>query len=570
MELRNSTAIAMNLTRKLLALAALFATISLTHGAEPKRLLLVTISTGFRHSSIEVTEKMLRELAAKSGDFVVIADSDHPDYPDYSPSAGGNRAGDEAWGSPFGPQLLDGTPGQQAFIRKLNDRASSPLSPLEFSIRDAQAAVTKAWQTQPSNPATITARLEDLRKAELALALAKGRYLEILQASDNRLTPQQLRVLSGKEPSAPAPRTTFAPQVGVATPLQQKAIAAANASQRFIDLLAAATTARTELVNASFAEPGGAAGLNTKIAALAAAERNLATARADELARIEASAGRFAPNVLKTLVSRSLMRETGNAQTDGGVKVFADMLNPGALKNYDGVFFASTVGTLPFPDLNGFYDWVRNGGAWLGNHASSDSMHGTASYFDMMGGEFTGHGSQTTEEMVVMDPDHPIGAALGVKTLTVRDEMYTFENANFDFSKVHTILSFTKAMNDGMHTPVGAAGQWPSVWVKNYGKGRVFYSALGHREDVVDPVLTVNSETERRNSPEVAQAYQRMILQGVRWALGIIPGDATPQIKAPTPAGGPDVVRGGRGGAPRAGAPVPAAPAAAPAPRAGQ
>jgi hypothetical protein len=156
--------------------------------------------------------------------------------------------------------------------------------------------------------------------------------------------------------------------------------------------------------------------------------------------------------------------------------------------------------------------------------------------------------------------ESPIGKAIGAKTITVRDEMYTFENQNFDLSKVHTILSFTKALNDGMHTPVGAPGQWPSVWIKTYGKGRVFYSALGHREDVVDPKGTGAGET-RLNPPEVAMAYQRMLLEGIRWGLSITgtAADATPQIKVPTPAGGPGVTRAGRGGA--APAAAPAAPA---------
>ena len=54
----------------------------LAAAATPKRLLVVTGSTGFRHSSIEVTEKALREMAQRSGDFVVISMMDHPDYPE--------------------------------------------------------------------------------------------------------------------------------------------------------------------------------------------------------------------------------------------------------------------------------------------------------------------------------------------------------------------------------------------------------------------------------------------------------------------------------------------------------
>ena len=177
--------------------------------SKPKRLLLVTISNGFRHSSIETTEKVIRELAAKSGDFVVISTSDHPDYPDYSASAGGPRAGDAAWGSPFGPQLLDGTPAQQMFIRRLNDWANSPLSPLEFAVRKARAELTTASLTEPPGSAALAARADAVAKAELAMALAKATQFQTLQASENRVTPQQVQVLAGKDSFSPCDRFQF-------------------------------------------------------------------------------------------------------------------------------------------------------------------------------------------------------------------------------------------------------------------------------------------------------------------------------------------------------------------------
>ena len=59
------------------------------------------------------------------------------------------------------------------------------------------------------------------------------------------------------------------------------------------------------------------------------------------------------------------------------------------------------------------------------------------------------------------------------------DEIYQFKN--FDRTKVHGLLTLDKHPND--KTP----GNYPIAWCKDYGKGRVFYTSLGHREDVWDP-----------------------------------------------------------------------------------
>jgi type 1 glutamine amidotransferase len=62
-------------------------------------------------------------------------------------------------------------------------------------------------------------------------------------------------------------------------------------------------------------------------------------------------------------------------------------------------------------------------------------------------------------------------------------------------------------------------------WCRMAGKGRVFYTSLGHREDLWsdDPKLG-----GRVNSVEMAKQYQAHILGGMKWALGLAEGSATP------------------------------------------
>ena len=64
---------------------------------------------------------------------------------------------------------------------------------------------------------------------------------------------------------------------------------------------------------------------------------------------------------------------------------------------------------------------------------------------------------------------------------------------------------------------------------KLYGKGRVFYTSLGHREDVWDATWK-DGKGQRKNSPEIAEAYQQHILGGIKWSLGLVRGNAKPQV----------------------------------------
>jgi type 1 glutamine amidotransferase len=59
---------------------------------------------------------------------------------------------------------------------------------------------------------------------------------------------------------------------------------------------------------------------------------------------------------------------------------------------------------------------------------------------------------------------------------------------------------------------------YPATWAHRYGKGRVFYTSMGHREDVwTNPV------------------FQQVLLGGINWAVGRVKADVTPNINKVTP-----------------------------------
>jgi type 1 glutamine amidotransferase len=192
------------------------------------------------------------------------------------------------------------------------------------------------------------------------------------------------------------------------------------------------------------------------------------------------------------------------AEFDQALKTSLAKLSPENLKNFDAVIFANTTGDLPLPDRQRFIDWVKDGNGFVAMHSGSDTFHGFRPYIEMLGGEFETHGAQVGVECLVQDPKHPSTRDLGESFCIEQEEIYLIKS--FDRAKVHNLLALDKHPNRKKEP-----GFFPIAWCKDYGQGKVFYTSLGHREDVW--------ENKR---------YQKHILGGIKWALGLEAGDATP------------------------------------------
>ena len=197
-------------------------------------------------------------------------------------------------------------------------------------------------------------------------------------------------------------------------------------------------------------------------------------------------------------------------QWDQSLKAALQKLSPESLKNYDGVLFASTTGDLPIPDPQGLLDWIKAGHAFIGVHAASDTFHHWPAYADMLGGEFKQHGRQVSVDCLNQDPQNPATAPLPETWTISQEEIYQFQN--YSPAKVHDLLIMAK------HPEDGSPGHFAVSWCKSYGAGRVFYTSLGHREDIWDTDATLK---DRRNSPEISKQYQAHVLGGIEWALGL-------------------------------------------------
>ena len=101
-------------------------------------------------------------------------------------------------------------------------------------------------------------------------------------------------------------------------------------------------------------------------------------------------------------------------------------------------------------------------------------------------------------EVFVQDSSHPACRDLP-RSFQIHDEIYEFKN--WDRSRVHVLLSMHK------HPQRDEKGDFPVAWTNRYGRGRMFYTSLGHREDVYENDL-----------------YLKHLTGGILWALGLKKG----------------------------------------------
>lgn len=225
------------------------------------------------------------------------------------------------------------------------------------------------------------------------------------------------------------------------------------------------------------------------------------------------------------------------------------------LKTFDAVFFYTTgeldLSDTQKADLIGF---VRKGKGFAGSHCATDTFYRWKAYGEMVGAYFDGHPWHEKVKVVVEDTKHPATKHLG-KTFEITDEIYQFRTP-YDRGKLRVLLRMD-ASKERAVTKINGKEVKPTdslelsyqggklianlnakdvnvqsfsfqaprgkrqdrdyalAWVKEYGKGKVFYTALGHRPEVWKD-----------------DRFRKHMLGGLRYVMGLEKGDATPQ---PTP-----------------------------------
>jgi type 1 glutamine amidotransferase len=182
------------------------------------------------------------------------------------------------------------------------------------------------------------------------------------------------------------------------------------------------------------------------------------------------------------------------------------------LDYFDAIIFYTTLEL----DLNAdqkadLLSFVKDDGkGFLGTHSATDTFYQWPEYGEMIGGYFDDHPWHQKVRVNVEDRKFPATEHFP-KSFEITDEIYQFKN--FSRDRVRVLMSIDTSSVDLTKKNVHRTDKdFAVTWVRNYGKGRVFYSSLGHREEVW-------------NRPDV----QKMWLEAVKWAMGITQGDATPR-----------------------------------------
>jgi type 1 glutamine amidotransferase len=143
------------------------------------------------------------------------------------------------------------------------------------------------------------------------------------------------------------------------------------------------------------------------------------------------------------------------------------------LKELDLIVPCWTMGSIEPDQLRPLLEAVRCGTGIAGLHGGmGDSFRQETEYQHMCGGQWVAHpGGLVTYTVHIVDPEHPL--TKGIKDFTVTSEQYYLHVDPADF--VLTTTNFGDVV-------------MPVSWTKMWGKGRVFYSSLGHNKEVVKQV----------------------------------------------------------------------------------
>ena len=187
--------------------------------------------------------------------------------------------------------------------------------------------------------------------------------------------------------------------------------------------------------------------------------------------------------------SRAYMPVLATALTQNGINITytedVNDLNAKNLEWYDGLIIYANHENISDAQEKSILDFVSSGHAFIPIHSASFCFKNSPEYIDLVGAQFKEHGTGTFTANIT-NKNHPSMAA--IEEFSTWDETYIHDK----FAKDITVLM---ERVEGDHAE-------PWTWVKNYGDGKIFYTAYGHDE-------------RTWNNP----GFHNLILEGILWAV---------------------------------------------------
>ena len=181
------------------------------------------------------------------------------------------------------------------------------------------------------------------------------------------------------------------------------------------------------------------------------------------------------PDLCASMIRGWLKAEGFDVRIETKTEVFLDP----AIKDYSLIIPIYTMAKIEKPEAMALCDAVKGGVGLAGHHGGmGDAFREAVDYQFMCGGQWVAHPGNIIDYTVdVTRPDDPIMA--GIKSFEHRSEQYYMH-----VDPGVEVLATTTFNGD--HAPWTKGVVMPQVWKKMFGKGRVFYSAFGHRAYELD------------------------------------------------------------------------------------
>ena len=203
--------------------------------------------------------------------------------------------------------------------------------------------------------------------------------------------------------------------------------------------------------------------------------------------------------------------------------VFSDDMNVFDAKNlaqYDAIVFNNTT-KLDFNEpgqRQALMDFVKGGKGIIGIHAATDNFYNWPEAAEMMGGLFVAHPwtGGGTWAIKNFEPNHPLNAAFKGEGFKVRDEIYRQKKLSpVENRRILLTLDLDDFATKNAKGAEESDRDMPVSWIRDYGKGRVFFCGLGHNNEIF-----------------ANPAILRHCLDGIQFALGDLAVDTTPVMKS--------------------------------------
>ncbi|MDE2303118.1 MAG: ThuA domain-containing protein [Sphingomonadales bacterium] len=182
--------------------------------------------------------------------------------------------------------------------------------------------------------------------------------------------------------------------------------------------------------------------------------------------------------------------------------------NPQTLRRFDAVIWNNISGdVLTLSERAAFKAWITRGGAFLGIHGSDGDPVTWWDWYtdDLIGARFLAHPFPRqfqAARVVIDDPNSPIAAGLPPE-FTLTEEWYSFRN-DPRAKGAHVIARLDETSYDPTFMgkqDLRMGADHPIVWTRCVGRGRMFYSAIGHRPEMY-----------------ATPVYRRLLTNAVIWA----------------------------------------------------